>query len=175
MPEWRGEEPDQDRLTFLFLFVPNLGAQKCASLSWGGRRVGNLFSISALLRYETYCWQTVFTKQLVLSYICTRLLNRYNMDTVYICSALCREVDTEGRRVSHTILYIHVLYCTYMYYTECTCTILYVHVLYCMYMYYTVHTCSSVYCPYMYYTVCTIVHVLHVQIKSNQNISVANR
>jgi hypothetical protein len=33
MPEWRGEEPDQDRLTFLFLFVPNLGAQKCASLS----------------------------------------------------------------------------------------------------------------------------------------------
>ena len=67
------------------------------------------------------------------------------LHTVYTCT--------------HTVLYVHILYCMYTHCIVCTHTVLYVHTLYCMYTVLHVHT---LYCMYTHCTVC-IHTVLYVQ------------
>ena len=63
---------------------------------------------------------------------------------------------------THTVLYVHALYCTYIHCTVCTLYYMYVDTLYCMYTHCTVCT---LYCMYTYCTVCThtvlYVHTLY--------------
>ena len=65
------------------------------------------------------------------------------LHTVYTCT--------------HTVPYVHILYCMYTHCTVCTHTVLYVHTLYCMYTHSTVctHTVLYVHTLYRMYTYCT--------------------
>ena len=66
-----------------------------------------------------------------------------------------------------TILFIPVLYCTFLGYTVNPCTVLYIPVLYCTPLYCSVHSCTVLYitvlyCTSLYYTVnpCSVLYIL---------------